>query len=353
MEAPPQKPLPAADLDFILDGTSSLWDEMRGQHIFITGGTGFIGAWLLASFLHANHVLQLNAHATILTRNPHAFAQRCPHLAMATGITLLEGDVRSFSHPSGDFAYVIHAATEVATITAAGDPLERLNAIHDGTAHVLRFAATHGARKFLLTSSGAMYGRQPADLTHIHEDYAGAPDPLDPASAYGEGKRSSELMCALYAKQSSIEFKIARCFAFAGPCLPLDANFAIGNFIGNVLAGRPITILGDGSAMRSYLYAADLAVWLWNMLFRAPHLQAFNVGSEDAISIGDLARTVAATLDPTTAVSIAGKPLPGAPPARYVPSTQKAQRLLGLRQSVGLADAIRRMAAWHGFQEHR
>jgi dTDP-glucose 4,6-dehydratase len=200
-----------------------------------------------------NQLLSLGAEITILTRNPGAFVQKCPHLASNPSVTLLAGDVRTFAFPGGEYQYVIHAATEASARQAKEAPLEMLSTIVAGTERTLEFAGTHGARKFLLTSSGAIYGRQPASMTHVQETYAGTPDPLDPANVYAEGKRVAELLCAIYAKQSALECKIARCWAFCGPHLPLDQHFAIGNFIGDVLAGRPIQIQGDGTPRRSYL----------------------------------------------------------------------------------------------------
>lgn len=340
--------LDSVDLDLILSETRPLWEEMRNQRIFITGGTGFFGRWLLESFLSANRHLALNAQATVLTRDPDGFSRRAPHLAADPAITLIQGEVRSFVQPAGDFAYVIHAATDVAAITER--PADRFASIVEGTATVLQFAATHNTCKFLLTSSGAVYGKQPPDLSHIPEGYLGAPDVLHSSSVYGEGKRASELICALHAESSAMEIKIARCFAFAGPCLALDGNFAIGNFIRDAMQGGPIQIGGDGTSVRSYLYAADLAIWLWTLLFRAPSMQAFNVGSEDAISIRDLANVVATTLNPKIQVNIAKYPVPGVAVARYVPSTERARAVLNLRQTVGLQEAIRRMAAWYGFR---
>lgn len=346
------QPLPAPDLELILEHTCPLWEEMRHQRIFITGGTGFFGRWLLSSFLHAQQALSLNAKATVLTRNPAQFAAKAPHLALHPAITLLQGDTSSFTMPDGRFELVLHAATDISTpaLGTASSPLARYASIADGTARVLEFAATHGTRKLLLTSSGAVYGKQPPSLIHIPEDYPGAPDPLAPPSAYGEAKRASELMCAIYAQQSQLQCKIARCFAFVGPGLPLDANFAIGNFIRDALRGQPIQIAGDGTTVRSYLYAAELTIWLWTILFSAPPLQAFNVGSEEAISLADLASLTAGTLHPQLPIQIAQTPTAGAAPERYVPSTQRAQQQLHLRQTVSLTEAIRRTAAWHGMQ---
>src|SRR5215469_5844009 len=100
------------DLEFIAGQTESMWAELRGQRLFITGGTGFFGCWLVESFCHVNRRFGLGAEITILTRNPEGFARRCPHLPSDPAVRLLRGDVRDFVFPEGDFHHVIHAATE-------------------------------------------------------------------------------------------------------------------------------------------------------------------------------------------------------------------------------------------------
>ena len=342
-----QPPIPQVDLDHVLSQTRPLWEEMRNKRIFITGGTGFFGCWLLESFSYINRELNLKAHATVLTRDLAAFAKKCPHLAADPALTFHAGDVRNFSFPEGGFEYLIHAATEASAKQAAENPLEMLTTIIDGTERILDFATAHGTLKLLLTSSGAVYGKQPANLTHIPEDYLGGPDPLDPASVYAEGKRISEQMCALQSTHRAIEIKIARCFAFIGPHLPLNTHFAIGNFIGDVLAGRPIAINGDGTPRRSYLYASDLAIWLWTMLFKAPSLVPINVGSADDLSIFELAQAVVRSLNASVEVHVAKRPDHGVPVARYVPSVNRAKALLGLDQTVSLQEAICRTARWY------
>jgi dTDP-glucose 4,6-dehydratase len=335
------------DLELILAETATMWQEMRGQRLFLTGGTGFFGCWLVESFCHINRLLGLDARITILTRNPEAFAQKYPHLAFDPAVTLHAGDVRSFVFPDGEYRYVIHAATETWARKVAEPPQDLLSTMIGGTERTLEFAATHGKLKFLLTSSGAVYGKQPADLSHVPESYAGSPDTLDPASVYAEGKRVSELLCSIYQKRNGLECKIARCWAFCGPYLPLDRHFAIGNLIGDVLAGRPIQILGDGTPRRSYMYAADLVIWLWTILFQAPPLVPFNVGSAHDVSILELAQVVAATLNPKAEIRIAKTVDPSAAPARYVPSVDRANEMLGLREITTLEESIRRTADWY------
>ncbi len=337
----------APDLELIAANTQGLWEELRGERVFITGGTGFFGCWLVESFCYLNRQLGLGAEAAILTRNPEAFARKCPHLAADPAVNLQAGDVRTFSFPAGEYKYVIHAATEASAKQAAEAPLEMLSTIVAGTERALEFAATHGTKKFLLTSSGAVYGKQPPDLTHVPETHSGAPDPLDPVNVYAEGKRTAELLCALYQKRGGLDCKVARCWAFCGPYLPLDQHFAIGNFIRDVLSGRPIQIQGDGTPRRSYLYAADLAVWLWTILFRAPACVPVNVGSAQDLSILEVAETVARSLNRQTEIRVARPVVPGAVPLRYVPCVDRAWEMLGLRPTVELEECIRRTAAWH------
>jgi nucleoside-diphosphate-sugar epimerase len=331
----------SADLDHVLDHTRDLWDELRGGRLFITGGTGFFGCWLLESFLWANKQLKLDAGVTVLTRHPDTFIAKTPHLAVADHVTLLAGDVRNFSFPAGIFSHIIHAATESSARLNAENPLLMLDTIVKGTRRTLDFSQTCGAKKFLLTSSGAVYGKQPPEVTHIPEDYPGAPDPLDPKSAYGQGKRMAEHLCVLYAQAMPIEMKIARCFAFVGPYLPLDTHFAIGNFIRDGLNGGPIVIQGDGTPHRSYLYAADLAIWLWKILFRGQHLKPYNIGSDESLSIAEVAQRVAEQFQPKLAMDVKGKANLPKPIERYIPDIHRAKDELGLAAFIPLPQAIR------------
>jgi len=336
----------ADDLEAIATSQPGMWEELRGERAFLTGGTGFFGCWLTESFLFANRFRGLGARLTILTRDPEGFAKKCPHLISDPALTLHAGDVRDFAFPPGKFRFIIHAATEASAKQAEDAPLEMLSTIIAGTERALQFASACGARQFLLTSSGAVYGRQPPDLTHVSEAFTGAPDPLNPASLYGEGKRAAELLCSIYGTRSDLECKIARCWAFCGPHLPLNRHFAIGNFIRDALAGTPIQIQGDGTPRRSYLYAADLALWLWTILLRGKPLVPINVGSSQDVNILELAQTVARVLNPQAEIRVAKSPEPNAAPSRYVPCVDRARDELGLHQTVGLEEMISRTAKW-------
>jgi dTDP-glucose 4,6-dehydratase len=335
------------DLDHVLAYTRDDWKELRGQRLFMTGGTGFFGMWLIETFLWANQKLDLGAEALVLSRDPAAFLRKMPHLAGQPSLAFHAGSMDRFGFPAGHFSHVIHAATEHYDSPAAADLLAAFDRDVQGTRRVLDFARQCGAKRFLFTSSGAVYGRQPSDLTHIPEDYPGSFAPTDTKSGYAQAKRVSEFLCTLYSHAYGFEAKIARGFAFVGPYLPLDGNFAVGNFLRDALAGRPIVIQGDGTPYRSYLYAADLALWLWAILFRGRSCRPYNVGSDQDLTITALAQVVRDVVAPSADLRVLQAGDPSRPVQRYVPETKRARDNLGLRVRIVLRDGIGRTAAWH------
>ena len=337
----PCPPLPAADLEHVLTHTAPLWRDLAGMHFFITGGTGFYGKWILESIAAANDQLGAGVRATVLTRNAARFGAECPHLTARPEFDWLTGDAASFAFPARHFDYVFHFATASAAEVGAGGSAAMMATLLD-TERVLQLTRGSGVRRMLFSSSGAVYGRQPPELSHVPEDYRAGPDLSDSASAYGEMKRLCEVMCV----SAGIECVIARGFSFIGPHLPLTDKFAAGSFIRDALAGGPIRIRGDGRAVRSYLYGADLAIWLITLLVRGAPLSPYNLGSDQSVSLSELASLVA---DATRgiAVEIAGRstwPVTD----RYVPSVRKAREELGLDNGIGLTDALRRTLDWAG-----
>lgn len=345
--ASPKFSLFADDLERVLCKTRSGWEQLRGGRLFVTGGTGFFGKWLLETFLYANQSLDLGAEMVVLTRDPGRFAASMPHLADQPAIQFYAGDVRDFEFPAGEFSHVIHAATEASAQLNEQSPRLMYDVIVDGTQRVLDFARARNAQKLLLASSGAVYGPQPPGVTHVSEEFTGGPNPLSPSAAYGEGKRVAEMLCAMASRQHGLEVRIARCFAFVGPYLPLDIHFAVGNFLRDALKNQPIRVGGDGRPMRSYLYAADLAIWLWTILFHGQNCRPYNVGSDRAYSIREIAEAVAQLPESPLPVEIANPSPSSAPASYYVPSIERARTELGLEVEVDFAAAIARTYQWH------
>ncbi len=333
---------PDAEQDELFEAAAGDLRAFRGARLLLTGGTGFVGSSLLESIVWANARLSLDISVVVLTRDAGAFREKVPQLGNANRVTFLEGDVRAASVLSGSFDGVIHAATPASADLNRDRPFEMLDTIYTGGQAILEFAARSGHIPFLFTSSGAVYGDQPAEVAAVPETYGGAPDSLSPANAYHEGKRVGELQCAIAAKSFGLRPKIARLFAFVGPYLPLDRHFAIGNFIRDGMAGRAIAVAGDGAPVRSYLYSADMVVWLWAIFARGELLRAYNVGSAHPVTIAELARAVAREFEEVPAVTIAREAVPGAPAHRYVPDVKRIVAELAVAERVDLRSAIAR-----------
>lgn len=307
----------------------------------MTGGTGFFGRALLRHWVARKEAGSFSEDVGILTRCPQVFLDSYPEFSKLSWLKLFKGDVLEYSTlPKNiEIDRIIHAATE-STNAAVLTPFKTYNDITIGTNNILNFAVQNNVRRFLLTSSGAVYGPQPDSLDKIPEDYLGRADPLLPSSAYGLGKSAAEHLCCLYRDKYDLQTVIARCFAFVGPDLPLTAHYAMGNFINDALYGAEINVAGDGTPLRSYMNQADLARWLLCILDRGISGHAYNVGSDQAIAISDLAYLVRDVLSPhkevvfkNTKSSFMGRNI-------YIPDTSKAQSDLDLNVNIPLTQSI-------------
>ena len=334
------------DLDHILNYTEPFWRALDGARLFFTGGTGLFGVWFLESILWAQKELDVKFDVTLLSRNSDAFLQKYPQFQNKMSLRFHRGDITDFTPPAEDFSHIIHGATTSALATFKNeDPLKKFDNVAEGTRRTLEFAAVRKVQHFWFLGSGSAYGKQPYDMPLMLEEYQGAPDTMETHGALGQGKRAAEFLCAVYAEKYSMNVKIARCFSFLGPHLPLDIHYAIGNFIGDGLAGRPILIRGDGTPIRSYLYMADLVIWLMTIFTNGKSQRIYNVGSEEGLSIVRLAHLVAGCFTPTVKVQLATTPTPAPLAAAsnlYVPSTRRAAFELGLKQLVSTEEGIRR-----------
>ena len=293
------------------------------KKILLTGGTGFFGK----SILDMVRRKELTGYDfTILSRNPEKFLQNFPEFANLSGVNFISGDVRNFT-VHGTFDAMILGATP-ASVTVPDDEMRSI--IIDGTTHSLEIARQCGVKKLLFISSGAVYGKQSVD--RVPENAV-----CQPFTAYGIAKKEAEELCFA----SGIPAVAARCFAFTGKYLDRNIHFAIGNFIRDVLDGKQITVNGDGTPLRSYLYADDLVVWLFNLLENGRAGKVYNVGSDDALSIALLAQTVADALAPGLPVKIMQTPAPDAAGQPYVPDISLSRSENLSSENTPLDQAIR------------
>jgi dTDP-glucose 4,6-dehydratase len=335
------KRLPIEDLEHIFENTQDIWELFRGKSIFLTGGTGFFGKWLLESFIYVNDKLELNAKIITLTRNPEAFLKEYPfYNEHSNTVQFVKGDILNYDFNLEEkFQFIIHAATAASESLNKSNPLLMMDTITIGTRKVLDFAITQPLEGFLFISSGAIYGKQPWNVSNIREEDSFKVDINKPNTAYAEGKRIAELYCSTYFHKNNLPIKIARCFAFVGPYLPLDTHFAIGNFISNVLKNEDIIIKGDGSTIRSYMYTSDLMVCLWNLLIIGELNSPYNIGSDQAISIKKLAENIKKISNKIIEVKVLGTPIDFENIDIYCPNTTRMKNLK-LHQEIGINESI-------------
>ncbi|WP_374435393.1 NAD-dependent epimerase/dehydratase family protein [Inhella sp.] len=313
--------------------------QLDGHRLILSGATGFFGQNLLALFVHLWRA-GARFEVTALSRSPAAFVAAHTWAGELPWLRWVQGNAREPWPVRERHDLMLHAATD----THAAAHLD-LQAVFDEQLSMARnamaCAAACGVQRLLLTGSGAQYAEATAPL----KEDAAACDPGSPSSAYGEGKRCAEMLGALHARFHGTAMVNTRCFAFVGPGLALDGHFAIGNFISSALDGRPLKLSSAGGATRSYLYGADLALWLTLLLLEAPAGSTFNVGSDRALTVLELAHRITSALHPGLAIEVGSSPAQGARHF-YVPDTGRARRA-GLDVWTSLDQAIERTARWH------
>lgn len=334
------------DIETIVRIVGSDLNRLQGKRLFITGGTGFIGTWLLETISWLNDRWDRPCIVYVLTRNPQAFAHKMSHLTERSDFFFLQGDISSFEYPAHECDFVIHAAAPAGPNIVNRNSLDVAETIVNGTRHILELSLRKQVESILYISSGAVYGSQPSDLERVPEDYLGAPDITNPRSAYGEAKRYGEVLCALYLQRMGIPVRIARPFTFIGCYQNLDSGFAVTDFIKNSLCGLPIEIQGDGTTVRSYCYSADLTIALLKILLGGRAGRAYNVGSEDSISIRELAHRIVAISGAAVEIKVMQPTQTKRSPARYVPDISRLRTELDYEPHYSLDESLKRTINW-------
>ncbi|HEX3394276.1 MAG TPA: UDP-glucuronic acid decarboxylase family protein [Acidimicrobiales bacterium] len=314
---------------------------MSARRVIVTGGAGFLGSHLCRSLLAAgDEVVAIDNLVTGSIDNVAA-------LFGDPAFTFLHHDVSNFVHVSGRVDAVLHFASPASPIDFERIPIQILKVGSRGTQNALGLAKDKGAR-FLLASTSEVYGDP---LVHPQpETYWGNVNPIGPRGVYDEAKRFAEAMTMAYHHHHGVDVRIVRIFNTYGIRMRPDDGRAVSNFLVQALAGKPLTVYGDGSQTRSFCYVDDEVRGILALL-DSDHQGPMNIGNPDEFTIRHLAEQVLALTGSSSELTML--PLPVDDPTQRRPDITLAREVLGWEPEISLAEGLARTADWFRVDEPR
>lgn len=341
------------DFDSIVGDRTDDVSAFVNSNIILTGGTGFVGRWIVGAWLAGCSRLGGRGRLMIACRRPKTILTDFPELMGSPRVDLVASDIRDLViEPSFRPEILIHGATAASEKLNLESPLEMIDVIVQGTRQVVDQARLTGVNKIVFLSSGAVYGHAPIGARPFTEDDHRGPNVTDPRNAYHEAKRIAELLLRVSASTGNTEIVSLRLFAFLAPFLPLTSHFAAGSFIRQAIRGEDIVISSGGGSIRSYQYGTDLVKSIISVSVRKPKHSVYNVGGSYPISILNLANTVREVLQSSSRVTVSGKD-DFHNSSSYLPDVSRIKTEFGIEDTVSLADSIVRTAHWATLSPNR
>ncbi len=308
--------------------------ERSPQRVIVTGGAGFLGAWLCRQLLRDG--CEVVAVDNFVTGSQSVVDELAAHPAF----TFVQADITQALDVPGRVDQVMHLASPASPVHYAALPVETMLVGSVGTMNALDLAQAHGAR-FVLASTSEVYGDP---LVHPQpETYWGNVNPVGPRSVYDESKRFAEALTMAYRTSRGVDTGIARIFNTYGPGMRADDGRMIPAFMTQALKGEPITVTGDGSQTRSLCFVSDTTEGL-RALAASGHPGPVNLGGTQEVTVLELARTVCRLAGSTSSITFVD--LPEDDPRVRRPDTSRAEELLGWRPRVGVEEGLRRTLDW-------
>ena len=327
------------------------WERLRGKTVLVTGAGGFIGSHLVLAMLVRNDEFfdesnEINVIA--LVRNKEKAYAKFGDALKRYDLSLNVSDVTKFINiPRADF--IIHAASQASNIQFENDPVGTINANLSGTANVLELAKECGAVT-LIVSSLKVYGALRTGNDRIYESDIGVIDHTSYKNCYAIGKRASETLAASYAKQYSMDIKIARPSYIYGAS-SLDDDRVWAQFIANIVRKQDILLKSSGAPLRSFCYVTDTCLALLKIMLDGENITPYNIANKASdVTIRGFARAACEVFpERDMHLSFANKadeaePVRDTSPNAPTPEILDSERLLSLgwEPKVDLHEGIRR-----------
>jgi dTDP-glucose 4,6-dehydratase len=307
--------------------------------VLITGGTGFIGRWILEMLNYFNSSHQFNIRIYLMARNE-------PVNFNYSNTYFIKSDIKNVKELPDEINFIINAAGSPDSREHLSNPLKTLEGIFKGTQNLLNIASRlPDLKKFIHFSSNKVYGMNYSN-TPVSELNASFQN-LDVNDIYSEAKRISESICRSYISEYNLPVVILRPFAFVGPYQSLEKPWALNSFIRDALFGGPIRIIGDEATSKSYLYGSDLANYVLSTLLYGKVGNAYNLGSVEAITLIDLANKIKNIIGDGIGIKINSSKDIYSKHIYDVPSMSKLETDIGLKPRITLDEALTRAIIWN------
>ncbi len=356
----------ATDLETICARAGAELEALAGSRILLTGGAGFLGYYLVQTLLWWNRAHDRARHMNVTVLDN--YSRGVPQWLQArddASLRLLQHDVTTpLPETLGEFDYIVHAASIASPTFYRQFPLETMDANVNGLRYLLDFARTvqdagKPVRGLLFFSTSEIYGDPPASEIPTSETYRGNVSCTGPRACYDESKRYGETLCVTFAERYGVPVRVVRPFNNYGPGLRISDRRVVPDFARDVLAGRDIVLLSDGSPSRTFCYVADAVIGYLKVLVRGRNGEAYNIGVEEPeVTVDELAERIVGL--GRTLFQYGGKVVRGSDPdKRYLvdnpqrrrPSIAKARRELGYDPCISLDDGLRRTLLWYASVE--
>jgi len=338
-------PVIAEDLDEIGAAASDSFERLAGTRVLVAGAAGFLPSYIVDALARANERSGGPACRIVCVDNFRTgLPERLAHLDGREDVSFVEHDVTE-ELTGVDADYIVHAASIASPTWYRRYPLETIDVNVLGTRRLLEMAHRTRAHGFVYLSSSEVYGDPPSDRVPTREDYRGYVSPLGPRAPYDESKRLAETLCMTYFRSFHVPVTIVRPFNVYGPRLRLDDARVVPDLLSDALAGRPLTLYGDGEARRSFCYVSDAAAAILSVLATGTPGEAYNVGNDEEVTIGDLARLVDELSGDHLGVRHARSTDPEYltdDPRRRCPDLTKIKKAIGWSPRVSLREGIDR-----------